>query len=236
MVTIPLNNMSATALANELERDSERVSSDARLAAGPKVLTKLPEISPEALKLSSKLQATASEDERVILVAGLNANESSSEFAVQLAVGLSEINGQSVLLVDANVRTPSLHKEFGIKAHPGLTNVLDGSSPLDIAARLVKPNLAFLPAGNSNSNSAIFTSAEFSDLFALQLRRQFRFTIVNSAPFTQFVDGNLIAPRADGVVITLTSGRHHRAELLELKNELEALKARIVGVVLCQNK
>ena len=197
----------------------------------------LPELTSESLQLSSKLQALASEDDRCVLVAGLNEGESSPAIALELAVGLSAIDGQSVLLVDANLRSPWLHERFDMSPQPGLTNVL-GASPAIVAGavRMVKPNLGLLPVGTAKADSSIFTSTAFSELLEMELRPRFRFIIINSAPFVQYADANLIASRADGVVITLTSGRHHRTELLDLTSELESMRAKIFGTVLCDDK
>jgi Mrp family chromosome partitioning ATPase len=212
------------------------IASDSIRESSPELLSREPEASSEALTLCSKLQASASENDRFILVAGFNEKESSSEIALQIATGLSEINGQSVLLVDANLRDPWLHKRFGIDDQPGLANVLGkAAGQLNGAIRVITPTLAVLPAGVSKPDSSIFISTDFSDLLECQLRPRFRFIIFNSAPFSQFVDASLIASRADGVVITLTSGRHGRTELLNLKNELESLKAKIFGTVLCKD-
>jgi len=237
LATIRIRLTAASPLDRELAGAPDAVGSDSTCVAAPDLLARVPEASSEALRLASKLQASTSEDDRFILVAGFNEKESSSEIAFQLAVGLSEIDGQSVLLVDANLHNPWLHKRFGIEAQPGLTNVLGTSAGLLAGAvRVVNPTLAVLPAGNLKADSSIFTSTGFSDLLEIQLRPRYRFIIFNSAPFIQFVDANLIASRADGVVITLTSGRHHRTELLDLKNELESLKSKIFGTVLCEDK
>jgi Mrp family chromosome partitioning ATPase len=236
MSTISLHETATSALARDLKRASDSVAAESSRTVAPDLLARVPEVSSEALKLSTKLQAAASENDRVILVAGLNEKESASEIAIQLAVGLSEINGQSVLLIDANLRNPMLHKRFGINSQPGLTDVIARTGLLASTVRQVKPTLAVLPAGNSKPDTSIFTSMEFSELLEQQLRPHYRFIILSSAPFIQFVDANLIASRSDGVIITLTSGRHHRTELLDLKNELESLKAKIFGTVLCEAK
>jgi Mrp family chromosome partitioning ATPase len=225
-------------MGSALERESElpppEIAGAPRVAV-PDLLEQEPVASPEALKLSSRLQALVSENDRFILVAGFNEKESSSEIAMQLAAGLSEINGQSVLLVDGNLRNPWLHNRFGIDVQPGLTNVLGKSAGLLTSAiRVITPTLAVLPAGNLRRDSSLFASTDFSDLLECQLRPRFRFIIINSAPFSQFVDASLVASRADGVVITLTSGQHSRSELLDLRNELESLKAKIFGTVLCE--
>ncbi len=236
MATISQHTASAESPARERETTSQSVPSDLSLAAAPKLFTALPRILPEVLKISCKLQASSSENDRIILVSGLNGEESSSEFAAQLAAALSETDAQLVTLVDANFRNPSLHRNFGIEQQPGLTDVLNRTAPLDGAVRVVRPTLAVLPVGGSTRDSALLISAEFSFLLERQLRPRSRFIIVTSAPFGQFVDANLIASRVDGVVITMTAGRHRRSELLDLQSELEGLKSKIVGVVLCESE
>jgi Mrp family chromosome partitioning ATPase len=209
--------------------------SDTSPTPAPGLSSRLPEVSSEVLKLSANLQASVADNDKFILVAGFNEGESSEEISLQLAAGLSAMDGQSVLLVDANLRNPWLHDRFGIGLQPGLTNVLSASPAITAGAvRVIKPNLAILPAGTTKAGASIFTSTPFSELIELELYPRYRFIIVNSAPFGQFADANLIASRADGVVITLTSGRHHRNELVDLKNELESMKSKIVGTVLCE--
>jgi Mrp family chromosome partitioning ATPase len=234
MPTVRLRLKSSTSYDSEAKPLPDNIVSESVHPPSERIRAHLPEVSSESLQLSSKLQALASEDDRFILIAGLNEADSSPEIAIQLAVGLSAIDGQSVLLVDANLRSPWLHQRFGFDAQPGLTNVLS-TSPAVVAGavRMVKPNLALLPVGTLRADSSLFTSTAFSELLDLELRPRYRFIIVNSAPFIQYADANLIASRADGVVITLTSGRHHRTELLDLTNELESMKSKVFGTVLC---
>ena len=235
MPTIRVRIEKSGAFASVPKIFPDNIISDSSSTPAPGLASRLPEVSSDVLKLSANLQASVTDSDKFILVAGFNEGESSAEISVQLAVGLSAIDDQSVLLVDANLRNPWLHNRFGIDLQPGLTNVLSASPAIIAGAvRVIKPNLAILSAGTAEAGSSIFTSTAFSELIEIDLNPRYRFIIVNSAPFGQFADANLIASRADGVVITLTSGRHHRTELLDLKNELESMKSKIFGTVLCE--
>lgn len=235
MPTIRVRIEKAVPFASESRIFPDSAISDTSPMPAPGLSSRLPEVSSEVLKLSANLQASVTDSDKFILVAGFHEGEPSEEISVQLAAGLSAMDGQSVLLVDANLRNPWLHDRFGIDLQPGLTNVLSASPAITAGAvRVIKPNLAILPAGTANAGASIFTSTAFSQLMELELYPRYRFVIVNSAPFGRFADANLIASRADGVVITLTSGRHHRDELLDLKNELESMRSKIVGTILCE--
>ena len=86
-------------------------------------------------------------DKKVIALTSCTPNEGKSSVAFNLAASLAE-SGKSVLLIDADLRHPSVAKSLGIEGHVGLSHILSGqASPRDIVQKYWKPNFHVLPAG-----------------------------------------------------------------------------------------
>ena len=193
-----------------------------------------PEASPEALKICYRLLASMSEMDGTILVAGMGAEDATSRLAVQLACGLSQVQPEKVVLVDAERGGGSLPEMFGVVPKPGLGELLSQSAILADAVRQITPKLFFLPAGAPGLEASQFASPAFADLIERQLRRDFRYVIISSAPFGERTDVHLLAPHSDGLVLAVYAGQRRRDELVELKNELRATRTKILGVVLVE--
>jgi Mrp family chromosome partitioning ATPase len=140
-----------------------------------------------------------------------------------------------VLLLDANLRTPSVHTIFQVQQIPGLSDLIEQRATLDEAIHsLQHSGLSILPIGATGEDAlALFPAPSCSALIQV-LRKEFRFVIVDSPPLLQFVDTTLLIPYADGVVVTVAAGVHRRSEIVEVGDQLDRLKANSIGIVLCE--
>ena len=194
-------------------------------------------VSDAAIRLAAKLRASFSPGHKVIVFTSAVSGEGVTETAGQVAHALTQMEQGPILLLDANLRFPSLHSKFKIHQIPGLSDLISKQAkleetvfPTDVAG------LSLLPAGVAAEDSlALLSSAEWPSLLQV-LRERFQFVIVDSASVLQFADIALIAPRADGVVIVMAAGERSRQELLQTKRMLDGLKANLLGVVLSEKE
>lgn len=192
-------------------------------------------LTEDAIRLAATLKASNTEAHKIILFTGVATQEGVSTVAAQVALALAQMSQGSVLLLDANLRSPSVHVIFEVPQVPGLSDVIEQKMPFHEAIHPSRHSqLSILPSGAGENNAlALFPTPECSALLQ-QLRQEFCFVIVDSSPLLSFVDTTLFIPYTDGIVITAAAGSHRRAEILEVKLLLDRLKANVLGVILCK--
>ena len=192
-------------------------------------------VSQDAIRLAARLRASSTESEKIILFTGAMAREGVSTLATQVALALAQIDRGAVLLLDTNLRTPSLHTTFQVQQIPGLVDLIEHKATLEDAIHPTDlPTLSLLPVGNAHGDPLrLFPTVECATLMQT-LREWFRFIIVDASPLLQYVDTTLLVPYTDGVIVAIAAGERRQAEVLEVKRVLDGLKASVIGVVLCE--
>ncbi len=148
---------------------------------------------------------------RVILVAGLSADDGASTVAANLAISVALI-GKRVLLIDANLCQPRQQQLFGIShADTGLAAMVTSDrEPNDVIVQTAVENLWLLPAGSvPTSPRELFTSPRFGELLHL-VRDSYDHVFIDTEPLLSATDPRVIAPQTDGVVLTLKPTRDSR--------------------------
>jgi polysaccharide biosynthesis transport protein len=170
---------------------------------------------------------------RVIMVTSALPQEGKTTTSINCAVVLAQ-KGVRVLLIDADLRRPSIHKTLGMGPRTGLSNVLTGSTTLEnaITRTAVLPNLYVLPAGTPPPNPAeLLASANMRDVLA-QLRDQYDHIVVDTPPSLSVTDAVVLSPRADAVVLVIRSGQTTKQALRRSRDILAQVSAKVVGVLL----
>jgi succinoglycan biosynthesis transport protein ExoP len=170
---------------------------------------------------------------KVIMVTSALPQEGKTTTSINCAVVLAQ-KGVRVLLIDADLRRPSIHKTLGMGPRSGLSNVLTGSTPLEqaITRTPVLPNLWVLPAGTPPPNPAeLLASANMRDMLA-QLREQYDHIVVDTPPSLSVTDAVVLSQRADAVVLVIRSGQTTRQALRRSRDILARVNAKVVGVLL----
>ncbi|MEI8340992.1 MAG: CpsD/CapB family tyrosine-protein kinase, partial [Verrucomicrobiota bacterium] len=141
--------------------------------------------------------------------------------------------GYNVLLVDADLRRPSQHRNFELENNRGLTNYLTGNEPFEnfVVPTQVK-NLSFIPSGILPSDSVgILNSQRMSDLI-FKAKRQFDLVFVDSPPILGVSDGSVIASEVDLTVMVIEHRRFPRSMLQRVKSAVINVGGNLLGVVL----
>jgi capsular exopolysaccharide synthesis family protein len=176
----------------------------------------------------------ANESLKVILLTGPAHGTGTTTTALTLAKDLASNTQKKVLLVDANLRTPILHKIFKIKPSIGISDLLSENGGTSFNFFKVGPGKLYLfPAGfSSKQKNGYFESQRF-DQFLSHTRKLFDYVIIDSAPVTR---SQSICSKVDGVIVVLSQGKTRRQVAIRIKKELEDAGARILGVVLNRRK
>jgi polysaccharide biosynthesis transport protein len=170
---------------------------------------------------------------KVIMVTSALPQEGKSTTSINCAVVLAQ-KGVRVLLIDADLRRPSIHKTLGMGPRSGLSNVLTGSTTLEqaITRSTILPNLQILPAGTPPPNPAeLLASTNMRDVLN-QLREQFDHIVVDTPPSLSVTDAVVLSPRADAVVLVIRSGQTTKQSLRRARNILGQVNAKVIGVLL----
>jgi capsular exopolysaccharide synthesis family protein len=174
---------------------------------------------------------THGERHKIIQVTSPSMGDGKSTLVANLAVAIAQ-SGRTVILVDADLRRPRLHRVFGLPGRKGLAQVIEGDVELADAVRpSVVPNLSVLPCGTRPSNPAeLLTLPRFADLLE-ELRDGYDFVLLDTPPLLAVSDPCIVAPRADGVLLTIRVSRNGRPAAERGRDLLAALRAQVFGVV-----
>ena len=170
---------------------------------------------------------------KVIMVTSALPQEGKTTTSINCAVVLAQ-KGVRVLLIDADLRRPSIHKTLGMGPHSGLSNVLTGSIKLEqaITSTSILPNLFVLPAGTPPPNPAeLLASSNMRDVLD-KLSETYDHIVVDTPPSLSVTDAVVLSPRADAVVLVIRSGQTTKQALRRSRDILTQVNAKVVGVLL----
>jgi capsular exopolysaccharide synthesis family protein len=170
-----------------------------------------------------------------MIVTSLGPAHGKTSLVSNLAIAMTEV-GRRVLMIDADLRSPRLHKTFGVPNSQGLTNIISGKEPIEEVAGMITPteipNLSLLASGpyTEASSSTLFHSPRMSELFAA-LRQSFDTILVDTPPL-MLSDARMLGPLADGVIIVLRAGQVRLESVLAAEERLAEDGSRVIGTVL----
>jgi capsular exopolysaccharide synthesis family protein len=170
---------------------------------------------------------------KTILITSAMPREGKTTTSVNTAIVLAQ-KGTRVLLVDADLRRPSIHKTLGLGPRVGLSNVLTGGANVQQATLRspILPNLFILPAGTPPPNPAeLMASPEMFQLLA-ELREQYDHIVIDTPPTLSVTDAVVLSTRADAVVLVIRSSQTTKPALRRTRDILTQVNARVAGVLL----
>jgi polysaccharide biosynthesis transport protein len=170
---------------------------------------------------------------KIIMVTSALPQEGKTTTSINTAVVLAQ-KGIKVLLIDADLRRPSIHKTLGIGPRSGLSNVLTGSAKLQqaITHTAMLPNLSILPAGTPPPNPCeLLGSSNMKDVLA-ELSTQYDHIVVDTPPTLSVTDAVVLSPRADAIVLVIRSGKTTKQALRRSRDLLMQVNAKVSGVLL----
>lgn len=169
---------------------------------------------------------------KVILITSSCASEGKSTSCLNTAITFAE-TGARVCLVDCDLRKPNIAKLMMQKGSPGLSNVLVHLNQLDEVIRHSKyQNLDCIYSGDIPPNPAeLLVSSKMEEVLEA-LCQQYDYIFIDTPPVNVVTDVSLLAGRANGVLLVVKQGETTKEDLEEAVQQLEFVKARILGVLL----
>jgi len=188
----------------------------------------------ESLKEQLLLGQKGSKKEpRVLAIAGSHDDEGASTVAANLAATLARLGDGQVLLIDADLRHPSVHQIFESRLSPGLTDILaNGHSIEGVIVPSPVKNLHILSTGTIDGNlSEIFDSDAFIDLFK-SIKKDYRFVVIDLPAVNEASWAVRLARLSDGVGLVVEAGRSRWEVVQRTKELLAQSNANVIGVVI----
>lgn len=174
---------------------------------------------------------------QVIVVSSLGPAQGKTSLVSNLAIAMTEI-GRRTLMVDADLRCPTLHSLFNCTNETGLTNILTGDQPVDseslnsFVRSVGIPNLFLLASGGGTSvaTSALFHSGRMVDLIAWA-RASYDIVLVDTPPL-MLADARILGPGSDGIILVLRAGEVKLESVSAIEERLTSDGTRVLGTVL----
>jgi succinoglycan biosynthesis transport protein ExoP len=170
---------------------------------------------------------------KVIMVTSARPQEGKTTTSINTAIVLAQ-KGVRVLLMDADLRRPSVHKTLGMGPRSGLSNVLTGSATLQqtITISPILPNLFIMPAGTPPPNPAeLLASSNMRELIA-ELRGMYDHIVIDTPPTLSVTDAVVLSPTADATILVIRSGQTTKQALRRARDILMQVNAHVAGVLL----
>ena len=155
-----------------------------------------------------------------------------SNFAITLAS-----DGNKVVLIDANLRNPSLHDLFSLDKKGGLTELLLGDKSLNEVIKQPRlKNLSVITSGIPHTNPFAIYESQLLDSVIEQLEAHYDWVLFDSPPITTYNDSASLAGKVDGVMLVVQAEKTRWEVAQSARERIENGKAKILGVVLNRRK
>ncbi len=202
---------------------------------------------------SIKTNIMVSQSRKVILITSAGPQEGKTTILINLGIVFAQ-EGLKTVLVSSDLRRPAIAESFGLDRKPGLSDLVRGTVSLEDTIRSTVDmilgdvdidnitshpgldHIKIIPAGSSSLNPTEILHSKEVDAILSRLKKEFDVVLLDAPPVLPVADVSVLAPRVDGVVLCYEIGRTSRHALIRAKIQLEAVGAKILGVVLNHTK
>jgi Mrp family chromosome partitioning ATPase len=169
----------------------------------------------------------------VVVFSSVGHGDGTSWTCASAALSLATQVTGSICAVDANLRTPSLHRYFGVENRAGLAEAVESAGPIrDFARQVGGSSLWILPSGTLKSATASPLGSEALRARIAELRSEFTYVLIDAPPANLYADAITLGRLSDGILLVLQSNATRRESALKVKESFESAKVRLLGAVL----
>ncbi len=168
---------------------------------------------------------------KVIVITSSEPGEGKSTTAGNLALCMAQ-GDKKVILIDCDLRKPSLHKKFKVSNLVGLSDVIIGKEELSAAIHRYNNNLVLLTSGKIPPNPSEMLSSKVMENLLEELKGSFDYIILDTPPVQAVTDSQILSTKADGTILVVRSERTKKDSVHNAINLLKKVNANIIGTVL----
>ena len=176
-------------------------------------------------------KSTKKHNTRIIAITSGKGGVGKTNFAVNMAIAYAQL-GKKVLVIDLDLRLPSIHKKLKIKNQKGVTDVLNKNVLFGDVVISYAQNLDVLTSGTKIPYAAEFVQSQTLQDFINSLRKHYDIILLDCPPVGLVTDGVIISNYCDGTLLVIASGHNDKKDLLRTKDLLDQMKTNVIGIVM----
>ena len=170
---------------------------------------------------------------KTILITSSQQNEGKSTSISNLASTFASLENKKVLIIDCDLRNPSVHKMFNVSNISGLTDVLTGQKDIEKCIEKTKvKNLDILKAGKIPPNPSEILQSKKMRNFMEVIKEYYDYIFIDSPPVGIVADASILAQYADGTILLVAANEADIEATKIAKERLEGVNANILGAIL----
>ena len=172
------------------------------------------------------------QESKAIVVTSSHAGEGKTTTISNLAITYAQ-EGKKVILIDADLRKPSLHRVFSMPNHQGLSTLLTGLTNMqDTIQETIISHLSLLTSGPIHSNPSDLIDSSVMKELLKDLKEQYDVILIDTPSVLAVTDSVIVSALCDGVIMVVASGKVKKDHLKKAKEQLDHVNAQMLGVVL----
>ncbi|WP_136805363.1 GumC family protein [Desulfosediminicola flagellatus] len=180
---------------------------------------------------SGLLLSSAEHPPKTMLITSMGAKEGKTSTSANIGRMLVQ-GGNSVLIIDCDLRRPRLNKVFGITSEIGLSSFLSGTTEDNITLRIPGEEMSIIPSGPIPPAPAELLSSRRMKMLIEQMSEKFDFVLLDSPPVESVTDSLALSQFVDGTIVVVRAGRTTNEVLESGMKKLHDVKANFLGFVL----
>lgn len=190
-------------------------------------------ISESYRTLRTNIQFASVDSElKTIMVTSSGPAEGKSTTIANLAVVMGQAE-KKVLLIDGDLRKPTVHHTFDLTNRKGLSTYLAGQDRLeDVIQKTGQPYVNIITSGPIPPNPAELLNSKAMTRFLEEVSRQYDQVLIDTPPVIAVTDAQVLASKVDGVILVVNAGKTNKDIVVKAKQQLQHVKANLLGVVL----
>lgn len=182
--------------------------------------------------LRTNIQYSSFDNEvRTIVITSSEPGEGKSTTAGNIALSFAQADKKTVI-IDCDLRKPSLHKKFKISNMVGLSDILIGKEKLDTAVHHYNDDLDVITSGKLPPNPSEMLGSRIMEKLLIVLKETYDVIILDTAPLSAVTDAQILSTKADGIILVVRAQQTKKESVLQAKNLLDKVGANILGTVL----
>ncbi|MBQ8975395.1 MAG: CpsD/CapB family tyrosine-protein kinase [Oscillospiraceae bacterium] len=168
---------------------------------------------------------------KCIGVASAERSDGKSTVLLNLAISYAQL-GKKVILLDCDLRRPSIAKNLKIKSVPGLSDVIVGEETMENAIQTIKQyKLDVLPSGSIPPDATRLLESKQMEVMFQILKKYYDYVFVDLPPTTVVADSSIISKNLDGYIVVVRHGKSEYRRINDVINQLKMVDAKILGFV-----